>query len=387
MIKICSSICMMILLSSCAPTLNKKNNFVSEGNKEHVVKMLNVALMLPISGEHSAVGKSMQKASEMAVSEMNADQINLSVIDTGSKNERLDSLHQELSKKKFDIILGPVFANHAKVVYQYSSQKHIPMISFSNDVNLLGKKGLYLISSMPEQEIRRIVSYAINNGYEDIYAILPNNRYGDLIKLEMSNFSSASDNIVSVLQYQPDIAGINSAITQVKQELQSRSENGRKPAILIPEGNRIAIEVMKDLVAWSKLNNIKVKFLGSSHWDDSAFLSNEVTQDAFVVSVPNTSLNKFEDRFFKAYGYKPYKISAFAYDSIALAYKLSKQDKLNSDSVESSNGFVGVSGVFRFLSDGSNERLFSIYHVVNNSLTEIDSAPKGYDELYKKSEQ
>jgi hypothetical protein len=116
--------------------------------------------------------------------------------------------------------------------------------------------------------------------------------------------------------------------------------------------------------------------LGSSQWDNEELINFQYANGAWVASAPMEEIEAFEKKFYYNFGYKPFKISALAYDAMALASILSKQKIISNDILKDPNGFRGISGIFKFKQDGSNERTLSVFEIQRGKLMEIDPAKR-----------
>ena len=55
----------------------------------------------------------------------------------------------------------------------------ITLISFSND-HLVAQEGVYVFGFLPSQQIKRIVNFALESGYRNLAAFVPDNYFGKL---------------------------------------------------------------------------------------------------------------------------------------------------------------------------------------------------------------
>ena len=90
---------------------------------------------------------------------------------------------------------------------------------------------------------------------------------------------------------------------------------------------------------------------------------------------------QFQSRYQTAFGEQPLPISGLAYDGIAAIGALlnsGRGDPLSGAALTQGSGFVGVNGIFRLRSDGSNERGLAVATIQNNQLQIIDPAPRSF---------
>jgi ABC-type branched-subunit amino acid transport system substrate-binding protein len=322
-------------------------------------KRAKVALIIPISGNDAKVGKNIFDAAQQALFDLKAN--NMQVIPIDSSQPTALALKQ-LEEEKPEIILGPVFAKDVEKFYPYAHKHNLCMISFSNDRNLANRECLMIMGVMPEAALNKIIEFANSRGFSDIRTLLPQNNYGQTIGKHLSHTKNyyywSQDSIVK----KSDIAN-------------AIDKPGNNTALVISEGGKalanIAAEVQEKQGA--------IKLLGGNLWEDEKAFSNPALKGAWFASLPNEKKQIFELKFAKNFGYKPLKIASLGYDSIALVSALinSKAD-FSKAALTDPTGFMGITGAFRFKSDGSNERLLSVYEINNNVAVEIAKAATNF---------
>ena len=84
------------------------------------------------------------------------------------------------------------------------------------------------------------------------------------------------------------------------------------------------------------------------------------------------------------YETQPHPLAANAYDLVALAAILGSQEggaRYDSATLTSENGFVGISGLFRFLPNGRSERSLEVREVTISGNKIVDPAQKIFEIL------
>ena len=100
---------------------------------------------------------------------------------------------------------------------------------------------------------------------------------------------------------------------------------------------------------------------------------------------PQDHLLKTEDAFAQKYkakfGSQPTRLATLAYDAVSLAGALARgggPDPFSLQALTNVNGFNGADGVFRFRSDGWNERGLAVMEIDNNAAVVISPAPRSF---------
>ena len=124
------------------------------------------------------------------------------------------------------------------------------------------------------------------------------------------------------------------------------------------------------------------RFIGLTRWDAAPqALALPGLQDG-LFAVPDTQmLSLFESRYAAAYGSAPHPLAGLAYDGIAAIGALvaaGRNDPLGRASLTSPQGFQGTQGVFRFLSNGTNQRAMAVATIRNNQVVILDPAPRSF---------
>ena len=122
--------------------------------------------------------------------------------------------------------------------------------------------------------------------------------------------------------------------------------------------------------------------MGLTRWDIPAAALQLPGLQGGWFAMPDRNLTQaYESRFRAAYGESPHALSGLAYDGISAIAALVKTrgaDALSKGALTQNAGFVGVSGVFRLRSDGSNERGLAIAEIRNGQAVVIDPAPRSF---------
>ena len=92
-----------------------------------------------------------------------------------------------------------------------------------------------------------------------------------------------------------------------------------------------------------------------------------------MIGIPDDRFRKiYEEKFIKKYGYRPHFKSSLAYDAIAaMGVLIRKRDFENRNypfslnDILTTNGFIGIDGIFRFKSDRTVEKAIAIAEIKN----------------------
>src|ERR1700716_2510455 len=124
-----------------------------------------VGLILPLSapGNAGVAALSMKNAAEMALAEFKSPNIQLLVKDDAGTPQGAQQAAQQAIDEGAEIIVGPLFAQSVSAVGAVARNRNIPVIAFSTDASVAAR-GVYLLSFLPESDVKRIVDFAATRG-------------------------------------------------------------------------------------------------------------------------------------------------------------------------------------------------------------------------------
>jgi ABC-type branched-subunit amino acid transport system substrate-binding protein len=334
-----------------------------------------VGLILPLSaaGNAGAAALSMKNAAEMALAEFNNPDIQLLVKDDAGSTGGAQQATQQALDEGAEIIVGPLFAQSVGSTGQLARSRGVPVIAFSNDTSV-ATRGVYLLSFLPEADVERIVSYAVSNGKRSFVALLPENAYGSVVEAALQQaVARRNGRIVALERYPLDKSARQAAIKQVAQAA------SQADALFIPDGPDAA-----ELVAGLAANGVNVKrlqLLGSGIWDDPSVAAAPSLQGAWYPAPETNGYRSFAARYRQRFGQEPVRTATLAYDAVALIAALVKTQgaqRFSEGVLTSSSGFSGIDGVFRFRSDGANDRGLAVMRVTPSGGQPIAPAPRSF---------
>jgi len=340
-----------------------------------------IGLLLPITANGNAgrTAKALKEAAELALFTFNNPDIILIPKDTRGTAAGAAAAATELVNEGAELIIGPVFAESVSAASAITRQANIPMIAFSTDSNVAGR-GVYLLSFLPENDINQIIAYAVAQGKRSFAAILPQNAYGTIVQ---GAFQQAvlrnGGQVVAIETYPLDRQGMMEPAQRI-----SEVANGDTPqadAILIPDGPNV-IPSLTPLLTIHGVKPDMVKFLGSGQWDDERARREPSLRGGWYPSADPTGFQEFSNQFQATYGSEPPRLASLAYDAVNLVSTLATQpqgQRFTDAALTNPGGFQGVDGIFRFLTNGLNERGLSIMEVTEGGGNRVlQPAPQAF---------
>ncbi|TNE37848.1 MAG: penicillin-binding protein activator [Alphaproteobacteria bacterium] len=396
-----------------------------------------VAILLPLTNSQNtveAVGEALLNSAQLALFEIGNPNVVLIPKDTQGTPEGARQVAEEAIDEGADIILGPLFAGSVRTAGAVARARHVPMIAFSTD-RTVGGDGVYLMSFLPEQEVKRVTDYAMTEGYYSFAGLVPQSAYGDRVRSAFQQVVSDKGGVITQLQSYPRNAEQMFAPARIVAEYDDRKANLKrrkasdeaydpnKPldaaagslvydpetgelkaadpetlaqmrspnretwggvsyqAILLAEGGTM-LRSLAPLMPYFDVDPRKTKFLGTGLWDDPT-LGKEPSLVGGWFAAPQPDMHDaYTARYESSFSATPPRISSLSFDAVALVASLARlpeRDRFSAATLSNPNGFAGIDGIFRFLPDGGTERGLAVLQVQPDGLVVIDPAPKTFE--------
>lgn len=366
-----------------------------------------VALILPFNSTNARVKElvsSMANAAQLALFEFQAKDVLIMRYDSGTDAAAAAKAGQQAIDQGADIILGPLFASSVAGIAPVASKAQVPVVAFSTDSATAGN-GVYLLSFPPDQDVKRIVAYAMSQGLNNFAELVPQGAYGrrasDAFESEVR---ANGGKIAKVAAYSNDPAQMENAIRSIigagavrqtvatpgaDAEVDPGTGAGATPAtpaptlpfnaVFIPDG-AASLKGIASLLAEYGVSSTNARFLGTGLWDDPSLDDVPALANGWYPAPPSEGQAQFASRYQQAYGAAPARLAGLAYDAMSLAIVLSRQggDRFTTTSLTNPDGFAGIDGVFRFAPNGLVERGLAVYEIHPGGATMIDPAPASF---------
>jgi len=374
---------------------------------------INIAILLPLSGPSQTTGQALLDAASIALFEAYDPRLSLRPYDTQGTPEGSQKAALSAISEGAKIILGPLFSGSIAAIKPLIQEMGIKVIGFSNNKKVAGNN-VYLLSFLPEAEVKRVISFASSKGYKKIASLIPEGEYGDKIIQSISKAVDQNNGVLAGLEVYPrDSKAVFDPVKRLanydirrRAYLQEKSflerldddlsiealkklENletlGDAPfeAVMVPEGGEL-LRSLAPLLLFFEVNPAKVKLLGTGLWDDRSLIHEPSLTGGWYASSPQDLSQAFLKKFEEYYNYTPQRISSLAFDAMSLIANLSrneiKAERYSKENLENSNGFTGVDGIFRFKNDGTAERGLAVIEIQPSGFKTISPAPKSFED-------
>jgi ABC-type branched-subunit amino acid transport system substrate-binding protein len=370
-----------------------------------------VALLLPLSGSRSELGKAMLDAAQLAVFEVANQNFILLPYDTKGTPEGAEEAAARAMGRGAKLVLGPLLADSVAKVAPQTRISDVNVVTFSNSKRIAGN-GVYVLGFMPDQQVDAIVDYATSQGLSSFGVAAPSNAYGEQVVDSLYQSAERRGAVVTrtayydpsatdfseqvrkltdydqrreaLLQQMADLENKQDDVSrQALAKLQTLDTVGDPPfdAVVLPDAGQ-NLRTLAALLNFYDVEQPAVRILGLRAWDETPEIAAErAVQGAWFAAPPLEERKKFEIRFKAAFGYTPPRLASLAYDATAMAAVLAQSPSATDYSAAAltdSNGFKGVDGIFRLRADGIVERAYSIQEVTPDGFRTIQPAADSF---------
>lgn len=378
-----------------------------------VAETVRVALLLPLSGEEKALGRSLQDAAMLALFDVAQDGFALHVYDTDSSGDGARNAVRAALADGANLILGPIFAGAVTEVAPAARAAGVNVIAFSNNVTV-ASDGVYILGLTPRQQIERIAAYAASRGIKRLAALVPDTPFGRQAADELRRAATlAGAAVVQEEVYAADQSDLNRVVRRLAQPDARRAALGRERALLANRSDAAARQAMQrldeldaasdlrldavflaesgarlksvaPLLPYFDIDPARVRILGLASWNEPGLGREPALIGAWFAAPAPAAQVDFAKRMKDVYGAEPHPLASLAYDATALAAVLARAGGGRPNYAESTltnaQGFAGTAGIFRLVGGGATQRGLAVLEVGGRDFSVVGPAPESFGE-------
>ena len=399
---------------------------------------LRVGLLLPLTGPAAALAEDMRDAAQMALFDVGENDLTLLPRDTAGTPGGARRAAEQVIADGAQVILGPLFNQAVSAVTPVAEAADVRVLAFSN-VTSAAADGTFLLGFRPEEQVERVVGYALANverrveepvagavggaapgpGRFDlrpprIAGLAPDDPYGATAMQALRRaVLEGGGELGETLFYPPDLADPSAVVRQIaaydrrtaalereRARLEAQDDDASRralrrletldtlggppfDAILLADGGD-RLRSVASLLTFFDVDPASVRFLGTMRWqDDPRVLQEAALQQGWFAASPPENLAAFEQRFGAVYGRPPQQpaLVALAYDATALAVIVARDmgdRRFTAPALANAQGFAGATGLFRLRADGLADHGLAILEVGSGQARTIDPPPQRF---------
>ena len=363
-----------------------------------------MAVLLPMSGDAVASGRTIRTSVEMAVLTAGAENLNVSFFDSARGP---DAVNDALSSDP-EIVIGPLFANDARMVRD-AKPSDLPVLSFTSDATAVGN-GVMTMALMPTNSAEAIIKEMQFDKVHNFIVIAPDTESGHLLAGVASSASEIYNvSLVGVFFYtEHDSESIKSATEKASMNVARGAAHTRAREILADVLTNETLTAIERSSLTRQLDNLSkndvigelpydavlflgngddtkslasfmryfgvgardARFYGTAMWDGADVASDLTMSGAKYAALPETN-EEFIATYERIAGAKPSRLASFGYDATNMAMGMIYSDKLHAAYLLDPSGYVGTDGIIRLRPSGDSERALRIMELDGSGTAQV----------------
>ena len=365
-----------MVLSACVPATGPGTAPPGQGGS------VQVALLIPSGSGQSQdelFGSNLENAARLAMADLSGVKIDLRVYRTGGSPAQASALAKQAVAEGAQVILGPFYSEEANAAGVAVANSGVNVLAFSNNAAIAGGN-VFVLGQTFDVTAARLARFAVKNGKSKVLIVHDRNVAGEVGKAAIERgVASAGGSVVGVTSYEFSQNGI----VQAASGIVSTAKSSGATALFLTADTAGALPLLSQLLVDNGIDRNTTQFIGLTRWDiPPATLELPGVQGGWF-AMPDPGLTaQFRSRYESAYGSQPVPVAGLAYDGIAaigaLAGRVKGGAPVDKSALTQSAGFAGVSGIFRLLPNGTNQRGLAVAQIRGGQVVVVDSAPRSF---------
>ena len=355
---------------------------------------IKIGLLVPITGQHSEIGKSIIKSVRLAINKIDNPLIEILPRDTQSNPLITLRKAKELNEIGVKIIIGPVF--NKNLIY-LDEIKDVIFLSLTNKT-INNPKNIISTGINSESQFNTISKFQKINEIEKTIILIPKENYKEEIEKAIQQ---SKIKVNRVHYYESDPTKLTNQIEEItkyfqrKQNLENeikRLEKSNKPnkkreiedlkkldtlgkvdfdAIIISDFDESLKSITTSLL-YTDVSPKDVYFITLNQWFDESLLKETSSQPIYFPSINKENYDYFIKTYHETFNEYPNQLSFLSYDLIGLVYYLIVKNNfvVSKKMFLKKNMFKGKIGIFDIKNNKINH-ILNFYKVEDGSFIKI----------------
>ena len=355
---------------------------------------IKIGLLVPVTGQHSEIGKSIIKSVRLAINKIDNPLIEILPRDTQSNPLITLRKAKELNEIGVKIIIGPVF--NKNLIY-LDEIKDVIFLSLTNKI-INNPKNIISAGINSKSQFNSISKFQKINEIKKTIILIPKENYKEEIEKAIQQ---SKIKVNKVHYYESDPTKLTNQIEEItkyfqrKQNLENeikRLEKSNKPnkkkeiedlkkfdtlekvdfdAIIISDFDESLKSITTSLL-YTDVSPKDVYFITLNQWFDESLLKETSSQPIYFPSINKENYDYFIKTYHETFNEYPNQLSFLSYDLIGLVYYLIvKNDFVVSEKMFlKKNMFKGKIGIFDIKNNKINH-ILNFYKVEDGSFKKI----------------
>ena len=362
--------------------------------KTSAEEKIKIGLLVPTTGQHSEIGKSIIKSVRLAINKINNPLIEILPRDTQSNPSITLRKAKELNEIGVKIIIGPVF--NKNLIY-LDEIKDVIFLSLTNKI-INNPKNIISTGINSGSQFNTISKFQKINEIKKTIILIPKENYKEEIEKAIQQ---SKIKVNKVHYYESDPTKLTNQIEEItkyfqrKQNLENeikRLEKSNKPnkkreiedlkkldtlgkvdfdAIIISDFDESLKSITTSLL-YTDVSPKDVYFITLNQWFDESLLKETSSQPIYFPSINKENYDYFIKTYHETFNEYPNQLSFLSYDLIGLVYYLIVKNDfvVNKKMFLKKNMFKGKIGIFDIKNNKINH-ILNFYKVEDGSFKKI----------------
>ena len=355
---------------------------------------IKIGLLVPITGQHSEIGKSIIKSVRLAINKIDNPLIEILPRDTQSNPSITLRKAKELNEIGVKIIIGPVF--NKNLIY-LDEIKDVIFLSLTNKI-INNPKNIISTGINSGSQFNTISKFQKINEIKKTIILIPKENYKEEIEKAIQQ---SKIKVNKVYYYESDPTKLTNQIEEItkyfqrKQNLENeikRLEKSNKPnkkretedlkkldtlgkvdfdAIIISDFDESLKSITTSLL-YTDVSPKDVYFITLNQWFDESLLKETSSQPIYFPSINKENYDYFIKTYHETFNEYPNQLSFLSYDLIGLVYYLIVKNNfvVSKKMFLKKNMFKGKIGIFDIKNNKINH-ILNFYKVEDGSFKKI----------------
>jgi len=362
--------------------------------KTSAEEKIKIGLLVPTTGQHSEIGKSIIKSVRLAINKIDNPLIEILPRDTQSNPLITLRKAKELNEIGVKIIIGPVF--NKNLIY-LDEIKDVIFLSLTNKI-INNPKNIISTGINSGSQFNTISKFQKINEIKKTIILIPKENYKEEIEKAIQQ---SKIKVNKVHYYESDPTKLTNQIEEItkyfqrKQNLENeikRLEKSNKPnkkreiedlkkldtlgkvdfdAIIISDFDESLKSITTSLL-YTDVSPKDVYFITLNQWFDESLLKETSSQPIYFPSINKENYDYFIKTYHETFNEYPNQLSFLSYDLIGLVYYLIVKNDfvVNKKMFLKKNMFKGKIGIFDIKNNKINH-ILNFYKVEDGSFIKI----------------
>ena len=384
--KIMKKIIIILILTYLSLSINS----ISKAQDKSI---LEIGVLLPMSGEFKYIGDSFLKAIQLGLHDISNK--NIKIYPKDSKANAIDAYKaaKEFERKGINIVIGPIFFESLK---KLNSVNNVTFISFTNKTHQISDNIVSFGININSQ-INIIEEYFNKNNISKTLLLSPKSEFANQIK----KIKNSKIKFYKTYQYDKSPKKITGEVEKLtkykerKKDLERRINILEKSDLYKDKQELKRLEQMHTLgkvdfdsiiildfgerlksvltsFIFSDVQSEKIKFFTVNQWFDETFFNESALENLHFPAVNLTNFKKFNKKFSSAFNEEANQVAILAYDALGLIYYCwySNNFVFEKNQLYNKNGFKGLHGNFIIKKNLAEQKL-KIYKISKKKFIKV----------------